>query len=132
MNAQTEMWAERHLTAQQVTERAIAQVAAHADPQWMRAALKAVNRLAAGGREFAADDVWDLLTENDTHEKRAMGAVMRAAQSSGTIRATGAWIASRHVTAHARPQRVWIGCGLLDRSAVLGYNFSGGTHGTQD
>lgn len=68
-------------------ERAIVLVAEHANVSWKDVALVAVRLTAERQDTFISDDVWDTLAELfpefDTHEPRAMGAVMRQAVKAG-------------------------------------------------
>jgi len=58
---------------------------------------------------FTTDDVWDLLDRNGitTHDRRALGSVMKRLEREGRIAPTGNWQQSRRVECHARPVRVW-------------------------
>lgn len=87
---------------------AIQQVAEAADEDWMQAAMEAVERAARKYPLFTTDHVWsELKTGCSTHERRAMGAVMRLAATAGVCRITDHTIKSGRVTCHRRPLRVW-------------------------
>lgn len=85
--------------AEQAKAAALAEVEANADAEWKLAAMDAVRTVALKHSVFAADDVWAFLEKvypnQDTHEHRAMGAVMRNAMSrrwcipAGTYRKSG-------------------------------------------
>lgn len=82
----------------------------NADPEWVTTAHRVIQELADRGEHFTADDVWELLDARQvtpTHEPRALGAVLRAAKSSGLIRPTAAYLPSRRPECHGRPVRVW-------------------------
>ena len=88
---------------------ALDKVAANADPSWLGEAVKAVRIVAERQTVFTTDDVWAAMetSQSKTHERRAMGAVMKAAQRAGIARGTGTWIASTRPVNHARPVHVW-------------------------
>lgn len=96
-----------------VTQAAIDRVEEAAHEEWLDAAASAVAALAATGRPFTTDDVWARLEDVDveTHEPRAMGAVVRAATRDGLIARTGEFRESERVAAHRNPKAVWIGTG---------------------
>lgn len=99
--------------ADRVTQAAIDRVQEAAHDAWLDAARTEVETLARTGREFTTDDVWTALEPLDveTHEPRAMGAVIRGAAHDGLIERTGAFIESERVEAHRNPKAVWIGTG---------------------
>lgn len=78
---------------------------------WLREAENAVRELAFGRPEFTTDAVWAYLDRHGTplpHEKRAMGAVMRAAhKQDGLIEPTERFVKSVRPEHHAGPVRVW-------------------------
>jgi hypothetical protein len=90
----------------------------HAVPQWKDAALLALKRCAEQNDRFIVDRVWRYLPSGfDTHELRAMGAVMRAGVKRGWIQRTPDFIASARTTSHKNPRRVWRSC-IWQRSAA--------------
>lgn len=95
----------------ELAREAIARVEDHADGDWMRAAVRAVRRLAATGQPFTTDDVWPLLDSQDasTHERRAMGAVIRKLVAVGAIRKTGRYVKSNRAVCHSNPKAEWVG-----------------------
>jgi hypothetical protein len=101
-------YAERN-KIREVTEEAIARAGKHADTNWKAAAMQAVLHLASEQTWFTADDVWRVLgsSEAETHERRALGAVMRECQKQGIIRASGRYVKSKRIECHSRPVRVW-------------------------
>lgn len=94
-----------------LTESAIQRVEKHADPEWMRETETAVRHLAATRERFTTDDVWARMERVCpwvlTHERRAMGAIMRRCATSGIIRATNEYAQSARAECHSRPVRVW-------------------------
>jgi len=95
------------VTAKAVTNEAVERAGAHADADWMAAALGAVEACAHGRSLFTTDDVYEYLTDASTHEPRAMGAVMRKAQAAGICQATEYYRPSSRPQAHQNPKRVW-------------------------
>lgn len=88
-------------------DEAIARVEANADLGWANEARHAVKRCMLLGT-FTTDDVWASMHERyHTHERRALGAVMKRLQREGAIRPTGEWQASARPECHGRPIRVW-------------------------
>ena len=100
-----------HDAAQAATDEAIARVEGHADDDWKAAAYDAVVWLAERRPEFTTDAVWAVLARRDpdaaTHERRAMGAVMRRAQADKIVQATERYHVSIRVECHGNPKRVW-------------------------
>jgi hypothetical protein len=73
------------------TQSHIACAKAHADPKWQRVALAVVRHLARKGREFTTNDVLISLEKRQvqTHDLRAIGAVMVEAKKRGWIESAG-------------------------------------------
>lgn len=91
-------------------QAAIAQVGQSADPVFKAAAVRAIRDLCTRQQELTADDVWMALERSgatQTHEPRALGAVMQYAARLGLIAATDRWQESVLPQRHARPVRVW-------------------------
>ena len=91
-------------------QAAIAQVGQSADPVFKAAAVRAIRDLSTRQQELTADDVWMALERSgatQTHEPRALGAVMQYAARLGLIAATDRWQESVLPQRHARPVRVW-------------------------
>jgi hypothetical protein len=85
---------------------AIGRVLDGADPAWVDEALRAVFWVASRKERFTTDDVWEQgITSPE--EPRAMGAVMRVAESQGWIEPTRDHWLSRRPVCHRRPLRVW-------------------------
>src|SRR4051812_7753714 len=63
----------------------------HANPTWHKSALAAVKKVAKKNETFTARDVLILAEdfEIQTHDKRAMGGVMREARDLGYIKSDG-------------------------------------------
>lgn len=80
-----------------------------ADTSWKDEAEKIVEFLAERNATFTTDDVWRLLAETkaETHEHRAMGAVMRAAARNGIIEKTDRVVPTLRACANRRPVAVW-------------------------
>lgn len=83
----------------------------NADQAWMLAAKASVRHLAQTRPTFTTDDVWDRLDTHypaeQTHDPRAMGAVMRYFARKGVAEKTGNYTPSRRPECHARPVMVW-------------------------
>lgn len=93
-----------------ITDEAVQRAEDHADKNWLRSAYEMVELLASRGKPFTTDDVWDLLIEHavpGTPEPRAMGAVIRQAQSRKLIIATSEYRLSKRIECHKNPKRVW-------------------------
>ena len=97
------------VTAKAVTDEAVERAGAHADADWASEAYDAVVRCAKLRPAFTTDHVHYYLTPSGarTHEKRAMGAVMRRAAAAGVIEATDQYWPSDRPEAHRNPKRVW-------------------------
>lgn len=98
--------------AENAKRAAVQRVDEHAAPAWKEYALGVVKRVAERLTEFTTDEV---LTEMQdapvwTHELRALGPVMTAAQNAGYIVATDRFIPSASVSRHKAPKRVWRSC----------------------
>lgn len=90
-------------------DKAVKQVAEHADGRWFAAAVRVVNELAMHQDTLTADEVL-MIVERDgwtTPENRAMGAVMKYCQSKGIIEITDRFEPSSNKRKHASPTRVW-------------------------
>lgn len=99
-------------TGEGARDEAIARVEVAADEQWKEAARDAVRMLAASVAEFTTDDVWQAMgmpwyASSHTTERRAMGAIMRAARREGIIAPSGEFRKSIRRICHASPKRVW-------------------------
>lgn len=119
MNDQPSLWdeaptvvvpesAERY--TERVTRNAVNTAGRHADPQWWDAAMDIVHVLAEERDTFTADDVAERLARRSvsTHDKRALGAVLRvASRKGGVIASTGEWTKSRRPETHGRPVMIW-------------------------
>lgn len=93
----------------QLRDRAVEQVDHHADQRWKRAALEATRRLATLLDEITTDEIWGVLDGLDveTHEPRAMGAVIQTASRRGWISKTGRVRQSERPECHARDIAIW-------------------------
>ena len=99
--------------AMALTQQAINQVEENANQQWMDEALEVVKRLSKTFNLFTTDDVWNwmqyLHPDSETHDNRAMGAVMRKAARGKLCIPTDKYIKSTRTSCHHRPIRVWKG-----------------------
>lgn len=96
-------------TTEAITARdaALAAVERGAPAGWLHLAGEAIREVAATGRPFTTDTIWDRVGKPP--EPRAMGAAIRAAMKAGLIEATGGYEQSSRPEAHARPVKVWRG-----------------------
>lgn len=93
-----------------LTKEAILRAGAAANPEWRLVAFKAIERLAKRGAEFTADDIWaEIAGKAETHEPRALGAMMKRAHKLGVIVATGEVAKTKKRGSHSHWQTVWIG-----------------------
>lgn len=90
---------------------AIAKVDRAADEVWKWTAFEVVKFLSKRGKPFTTDAVHYLLArdhpEVETHEPRALGAIMRRAVANGLIEPTEQHVLSKRPECHRRPIRVW-------------------------
>ncbi len=103
-------WVDTWRRGHALKQAAIAQVGDAADPVFKAAAVRAIRDLCTRQQELTADDVWMALERSgaaQTHEPRALGAVMQYAAKLGLIVSTGRWQESVLPQRHARPVRVW-------------------------
>ena len=91
-------------------DEAIDRVEENAHEAWKKAAYMSITCCLTEGMAFTTDDLWRLLEMwgYQTHEPRAMGAIIRDAQRRGWIKPQG-WTQSTRKECHARPVRVWVG-----------------------
>jgi len=90
---------------------AIERVAQGADALWKRMAIVAVHEVAVEKAAFTTDEVEAKLAEMTTRQpkdKRALGAIMRAAATIGLILATERVKPSKIPQNDRRPKRVWL------------------------
>ena len=99
------------MNGKQLRDEAIHQVNHAAERHWKFLAMAALMELAQSRAEFTSDDVRETLKRNHpaahTHEPRAMGAIMKHAQTHGIIEPTDRFINSTIASKHASPTRVW-------------------------
>lgn len=95
--------------AQAITEPAasIARAEQNANAEWLEAARSAVRSVCVSNLWFTTDAVWDAIGDVETHEHRAMGAVMSWAQKEKLCRVTDRQQKSIRKACHSRPVRVW-------------------------
>ena len=98
--------------ATKAREEAIAQVGLNADCAWKDIALQVVADVAEEWAEFTTDEVLERLADKtvSTHEMRALGPVMMAAQKAGIIMPSDTFVKSKAVSRHCAPKRVWRSC----------------------
>ena len=90
-------------------DEAIDRVEENADREWRKLALATIEDSAWIFRTITTDDIWTILDRSiySTHDNRAMGAVMRKAQTNGWIEPTDRVVKSTRAVCHSRPIRVW-------------------------
>jgi hypothetical protein len=88
-------------------DEAIERVDANANSEWKHVAYVTALEVAQRLHRFTSDDVWNALTNVNTHEPRAMGAVMKRLHKEGHITPTTDFITSTSPRSHGRPVRVW-------------------------
>lgn len=91
----------------ELTDKAIEEGYDAANAEWRAMALEQVYRVALRKEEFTANDVRDLVENSPlkTHDKRAMGGVMKTAQKMGWIHPSGRSIPSK--VGHLVPILIW-------------------------
>ena len=98
--------------AQDARDEAIERARTHAVSEWYRQAEMALHRVCLRQQFFTIKDVREAIPRGfTTHENRALGALMRAADGKW-CEPTERYVASGEVQNHSRPLRVW-------RSSVL-------------
>ena len=103
------------LTEPRARDAALAQVQQAANGAWRAAAHRTVEALAQTGQEFTADNVTKLMDfytnpPPDTHDNRALGAILTQAKRKGLIKHIG-YCRSQRPGNHAGPRSVWVGVG---------------------
>ena len=101
--------------AEQALNEAVERVEQHANSVWMDYAMNAVKLIASHRAEFTTDPVWAILERwrrsdegfETTHERRAMGAVMRNAVRAGWCVPTNRTQPSVRPVCHRRDLRIW-------------------------
>lgn len=90
------------------TEMAVERAQSNANREWLSEAEAAVEVLIKQGRPFSTDSVWELLShfQVQTHEPRAMGAVIRKFVKQGRLDHVGYQKTLRQES-HRRPISVW-------------------------
>lgn len=96
------------LTIDDLTNNAINRAASHANNAWVNEAIATVTILVRLGADFSTDDVWRILDEKGvtTHERRALGAIIRDFDKSGKIRSISSKRSTRK-ECHGRYVTVW-------------------------
>ena len=97
--------------AREDRDEAIARAEKHANPAWATAVMEIIKEVAQTQEYFSTDDVERLRITRQkpsTHEKRAMGPIMRNAwKAGGYCTPTKTWVQSQHRECHGRPKRLW-------------------------
>jgi hypothetical protein len=89
-------------------DNAIDTVEAHANEDWAENAYITGMRLARHQTTLMSEDIWDAMnTTEQTHEPRAMGAVMRRLHRDRVITPTEVFTRSTSPRGHGRPSRIW-------------------------
>lgn len=105
-------WNEAQIArARQAKADAIAQVEAHANPDWSQRAYRAVCQVAANRQQLTPDAVIGLLKHQGDwppREPRALGPVMLRAVKAGVIRKTDRMVNSALPERHCRPVPVYL------------------------
>jgi hypothetical protein len=89
------------------TDKAINKGLDHADVQWREMALGCVLEIAKQRKEFTMNAVRHLVDQSPikTHDKRAMGGVIKKARSLGWVKSTGQSIVSK--VGHGVSLQIW-------------------------
>jgi hypothetical protein len=89
-------------------QEAIRRVDENAQEEWKAAALAAVYKVAQSHPMITTDTVWQAIPEEvETHEGRAMGAIMVKAAKEGWITKTNQVSESARPACHRRPLALW-------------------------
>lgn len=88
-------------------DNGIAQAEKNAHEAWKEVALDAIRKTAETRQTFIVDDVWPHVKDAETHENRAMGALILKAVKEGWIERTDLFSMSYVSRHHCNPRRVW-------------------------
>lgn len=89
-------------------DMAISRVDRNANTDWKEAAYRVGVMLAKQQATVISEDIVDRIPPGfTTHEKRAMGAVMKRLQKEKFISPTDQFVKSPSPVGHGRPSRVW-------------------------
>lgn len=99
----------------QLAARSIEEARRHANRLWLAEAERVIREVSIFEDTFTTDEVWFELRRRaelrehfpQTHEPRALGAIMRILRERGVIEATGVYRKSKRPEAHAGPKREW-------------------------
>jgi hypothetical protein len=103
----------KQLDGRESTKRrdaAIRRAGSNADKEWIREARRALLHVADTQELLTTDDIWAVLNTRNIrapHEPRAMGAVIKWAEGQKHIIGTPNYQATKRVTGHSGPVRVW-------------------------
>ena len=95
-------------TPQAAKQAAMARCLGAVTMEWRAEAIIAVRELCRRQAEFTADDLDEVAKL--THEKRAIGPLLKEAQVMGYCVPTDRYRNSKLVSCHSRPKRVWASC----------------------
>jgi hypothetical protein len=83
----------------------------HADAHWWQCMLACGHAIARRRSSFVTDDIVKLCRDRHpnaaTHERRAIGPLMRQLCSMGYCEPTNKWMKSTQAQCHRRPMMVW-------------------------
>jgi hypothetical protein len=91
----------------QLANEGIARADDHANLEWKDAALTALHVCALDRYDFTTDQVYEAMDGEWTHERRAMGAVMRQGARAGWIEKTKDFRLTERPEGHRGPKQVW-------------------------
>ena len=95
--------------AEAAKQEALERVDCNADLAWKDTARQVLLETALLKDELTSEDVWQRLSSHDveTHEPRAMGAVMKWGAAQHVIEPTDRFVSGTAVSRHKAPIRVW-------------------------
>lgn len=89
-------------------DRAIEQVTAHAEVEFITAGREALERCCFTMETFTTDEIWALIPKGvNHHEPRAMAAIMKYAEKQNWAYPLDQYRPSSRPEAHRGPKRVW-------------------------
>jgi hypothetical protein len=90
-----------------VTHEIIEAGLANANAAWRRIALVTIEKLCREKSEITADDLRDAMSKTaiETHDRRAVGGLMRTAKGNGWCEPTGVHVPSKYT--HGHLHQVW-------------------------
>ncbi len=90
-----------------ITDEAIQVGFDNANSTWKEIALENLRKLCISKEEISADDLRDSMVESSigTHDRRAVGGLMRTAKKNGWCEPTGVHVPSRYT--HGHLHQIW-------------------------